>query len=212
MGSVWSGVPIALAESLCKALELEGAIETGTYLGESTRQLAEIFRQVQTIELSPTLYEQAKQQAPTNIAFHLGSSAEILGQVIANAAGPQLFWLDGHWSGDSTAGVDDECPVLEEIGAIDASAHGAESAVLIDDARLFLVPPPPPHKREQWPTFMEVADLLRLQHPRYVTVVEDVIVAVPPNARRLVEDYAMRKTADGRAVERRGLIDRLRRR
>jgi hypothetical protein len=45
--------------------------------------------------------------------------------------------------------------------------------------------------REQWPSIMEVADLLRTRHDRYVTVLEDVVVAVPLSARRVVEDYGM---------------------
>lgn len=63
--------------------------------------------------------------------------------------------------------------------------------MLIDDARLFLAPPPPPHDREQWPSFMQVMDALRARHERYVTVFEDVIVAVPLSARATVEDYGM---------------------
>jgi hypothetical protein len=38
---------------------------------------------------------------------------------------------------------------------------------------------------------MQVADLARARLERFVTVVEDVVVAVPMSARRVVEDYAM---------------------
>jgi len=180
-----------LAEALRDCLGLTGAVETGTFRGASARALAQRFAHVHTIELSRHLYEVAKSEVPANVTAHHGSSADLMPSVIDKVSGPQLFWLDGHWSGGITAGVSSECPVLDEVRAIDESEWGAGSAVLVDDARLFLAPPPPPHKREQWPAFIELADKLRAVHPRYVTIVEDVIVAVPVLARALVEDYAM---------------------
>jgi hypothetical protein len=191
VGSQRHGVPLELAVRLRNALKLNAAVETGTYRGDSARALAGVFEHVHTIELSPELHEQARQAAPPNITFHLGDSATVLGEVLASADEPLLFWLDGHWSGGPTAGADNECPVMAEIAAIDGYALAAGSVILIDDARLFLSPPPPPHRREQWPGFLEVVDLLRQAHERYVTMLEDVIIAVPASARRVVEDYAL---------------------
>jgi hypothetical protein len=147
---------------------------------------------VWTIEWSEALWAQAKAAHHDRpITFVHGSSGVVLPEVLVEVDGPALFWLDGHWSGGVTTGVDDECPVLAEIAAVDAWAHGAESVILIDDARIFLAPPMLPHKREQWPSLMEVADLSRAVHDRYVTVVEDVIVAAPRSAQGLAEDYAI---------------------
>jgi hypothetical protein len=192
MGNIRAGIPAALTSRLRDALGLRYAVETGTYMGSSAAALADLFDRVWTIEWSEELWAQAKSaHRDRPITFVHGSSGVVLREVLAEVDGPALLWLDGHWSGGVTAGADDECPVLAEIAAVDASDHGAQSVILIDDARFFLAPPMLPHKREQWPSLMEVADLARAAHDRYVTVVEDVIVAVPLSAQRLVEDYAI---------------------
>jgi hypothetical protein len=186
---------LELAARLRDHLDLSGAVETGTYLGDSAALLARHFAQVWTVELAEPLWQQARRRhgASTNITFLQGASEDVLPDVADSAPGPLLYWLDGHWSGAGTAGEGSECPVLDEIKAIDAAAHGARSVVLIDDARLFQTPPPPPHDQSQWPTLMEVTDALRATHDRYVTLLEDVIVAVPAGARHVVEDYGMNR-------------------
>jgi hypothetical protein len=214
MGAVRQGVPVALATQLRDELGLATAIETGTFRGASARQLASLFSRVWTIEWSEQLWAQARERLldQPGITCLQGSSADVIGDAIESAAGPSLYWLDGHWSGGETAGSVDECPVLAEIGAIDASPHGAGSAVLIDDARLFLSPPPPPHDREQWPSFLDLLDALRAHHKRFVTVVEDVVVAVPLSARRTVEDYGTAVTLAQQAAPGSALVRRLSRR
>lgn len=211
MGAVRHGVPIELAVQLRDELGLVGAVETGTYLGESTVRLAEHFKHVSTVELGEQLWREAKERhtAVRNVTFLQGASEHVLAGVADAADGPLLYWLDGHWSGGVTAGESNECPLLEEIDAVDASPHGAGSVILIDDARLFLAPPPPPHDRAQWPSLMDVTDKLRATHDRFVTVLEDAIIAVPMSARRVVEDYGMASQWVA-ASEKKGLLARLR--
>ena len=197
MGEVRPGIPVDLAIALRDRLALVGAVETGTYLGDSAVLLGQSFVQVWTIELAEALWQQAREKhvTATNVHFMHGASQNVLAEVAGKLTGPALYWLDGHWSGGATAGSDNECPVLEEIEAIDATPNAAESAILIDDARLFTAPPPPPHKKEQWPDLMEVCDSLRKNHDRYVTVLQDIIVAVPRSARGVVEDWGMAPAA-----------------
>lgn len=191
MGSHRAGVPIELAVLLRDDLHLVAAVETGAYLGASAADLAVQFDSVVSIELSAELASAAatRYSSVSNLSFVIGDSSTELPRVLSRLGGPALFWLDGHWSGGPTAGVERECPVLAEIDAIDRSEFASGSAVLVDDARLFLGPPPPPHKREHWPTLMQVTDRLRREHDRYVTLIEDVIVAVPPNAQDCVDSY-----------------------
>jgi len=65
-------------------------------------------------------------------------------------AGPDM--AHAHWSaGDvAVAGENQECPLLEEIAAVDAGT--IQHLILIDDARFFLNPPPLPHKRDTGPS------------------------------------------------------------
>lgn len=191
MGVVRGGIPIELARRMHAELGLDSAVETGTFRGDSAATLASYFPAVWSIELSPELHRAASVRLldQPHVTVVQGSSREQLPAVCDQLSGPALFWLDGHWSGDGTAGEFDECPVLQEIAVIDASTYGGQAAILVDDARLFFGPPPPPHRRDQWPTFLEVADQLRAVHARYVTVLEDVVIAVPETARELVDQY-----------------------
>lgn len=191
MGSVRPGIPLTLVTRLKEALGLTFAVETGTYFGESAIALADQFEHVWTIELSESLWKRALENHAdvSNVTFMNGSSDKVIGDV--EVSGPTLYWLDGHWSAGVTAGELNQCPVLEEIRAIDRMPAGGQSALLIDDARHFLAPPGPPMAREQWPSIAQVFDELRARHDRYVTIVEDVVVAVPKQAQRLVEDYGM---------------------
>ena len=112
-----------------------------------------------------------------------------------------------------TFGHDDECPVLEEIEAINSSP--VSHFVLVDDARLFLAPPPIPHRPEQWPDIMTIcAYMAKHSSNRYVVVHEDVIVGVPNDAKGRVIDHirthyeVTSQTNEGKVSER-GLIRRL---
>lgn len=185
------GMPWLLVEELRKTARLAHAVESGTYRGSTAQSLGSIFESVTTIELSPALARLAGQrlEAMEHVHVRQGSSREALPEIVRDLPGPALYWLDAHWSGDETVGEDEECPLLEEIRAIDAEPISANSVILIDDARLFMGPPPPPHKREAWPTIAQVVDALREIHDRYIAILEDVVVAVPPELQEVVDTY-----------------------
>ncbi len=42
-----------------------------------------------------------------NVEFVLGDSREVLPRIVAGLGEPVMFWLDGHYSGDDTAGSGD---------------------------------------------------------------------------------------------------------
>jgi hypothetical protein len=182
-------VPPELAAALRDRLGLRRAVETGTYLGGSARLLASLFDSVVTIELSESLATRAARELADypNVTVRQGDSRQILPELAA-ADVPTLYWRDGHWSGGETAGVDHECPLLEEVAAIGADT--AEIALLIDDARLFTASPPPPHDPAAWPTIVEVFDGLRsARRGHHVTVLRDLVIAVPEGARDLADRF-----------------------
>jgi hypothetical protein len=165
-------------------LGLERAVETGTFLGGGARALAEMFPSVVTIELSDHYFEQARADLADvpNLTAEHGASPTVLRRL---QPAPTFYWLDAHWSGFDTAGEENPCPVLEEIGAI--PAHPAD-CLLIDDARLFAATREP----ESWPTLVRVIDALREARPEaHVTVLHDLILCVPPEAKDLVDDFGM---------------------
>ncbi len=190
-------VPAALARQLRDRLQIERAIETGTYQGKGARALAAIFSEVVTVELDAALHArtvEALAREPAITAVH-GNSRDVLPSLV-DARRPTFYWLDSHWSGGVTAGEDDECPVLDELRALEIGHP--DDCILIDDARLFLAPPPPPHKTEQWPTFTQISAAIRAARPNHhVEVVHDVVIAVPATAQDLVDRYGRRRLRPG---------------
>lgn len=186
------GLPRDLALILRDAMNIGTFIETGTYHGGTTRWAGENFKGVVTIEAAPALHATAsaagKHQG--NVQYLLGDSGQLLPGVVAGLKSPALFWLDGHFSGDDTAGTGYECPLVAELKAVAASplAH----AIFIDDARLLLSTPKSGHKREQWPTLIEMIDALRAcaGNP-HIVVIADIIIAVPDTHRRILEDWCV---------------------
>jgi hypothetical protein len=182
--------PRALFKQLQERFGIATFVETGTYLGDTAVWASDVFHSVITIERSPTLFEHAKRRYAdrTNMTFLCGDAREQFARVVPQLTSPALFWLDAHWSGGETAGAEDECPLVAELEAINAS--GLSHFIFIDDAKLFLAPPPPPHQVEQWPSIDEVASLLQTpQQRRYVAVSDDIIMAVPEEAKALLVEY-----------------------
>ena len=169
-------IPITLARELAAAHGITEAVETGTYLGASTRLLADSFDRVTTIELSRVLAWRARAVFATrrNVRVLRGDS----GALLRPATAPTLYWLDAHWSAGVTAGKEHECPLLDEIRL--TSPGTPSDCYLIDDARLYLEPPPRPHRTDQWPTFDDIVALARERRPKHTVAVDrDVIVIAP---------------------------------
>jgi hypothetical protein len=121
-----------------KQYDCETLIETGTYLGFMVEAMQKHFRKIVSIELDPILCQNAvrKFRKCQHVSIHQGDSAKLLPQVL-NSIGVSscLFWLDGHYSGGSTAKAEGETPILAELQAI--FRYAKCSVILIDDARCF---------------------------------------------------------------------------
>jgi hypothetical protein len=111
-------------------------VETGTFMGDTTAAVADLFERCFTIELSDELYQRAARRFSMtgNVRCLHGDSGRMISEVIRDdLSGPALFWLDAHASGGVTthAGYD---PIFAEIEAILADAE-TRHVILIDDAR-----------------------------------------------------------------------------
>jgi hypothetical protein len=193
VGVVTFGLPMDLAKSLVEAGQLQSAVETGTYLGDSAIGLRSLVGEVWSVELLEEIYAQAVTNvgARRGITLLQGYSPDVLSDIAERVTGPSLFWLDGH---GGTSGVPDvaskfkQCPVMEELAAIATFLSAGDACILIDDARAFFGPMLQ-HNPEEWPTFLEVSDTLRAGGDRYVTVLDDVIIAVPVELRSTVDTW-----------------------
>ena len=88
------------------------AVETGTFIGGTTKYLSKYFDEVHTIELDRIIHEQAcfNLKDYKNISCYCGDSETVLKTYLIdklNAKNKKVFFfLDAHWSGDDTVDWD----------------------------------------------------------------------------------------------------------
>lgn len=183
MGVVTPGIPREIVLELAKLSQASVFIETGTSIGTTTRWASGHFDSIFTIERSENLYNMHHKDLGQlkGVKTLQGDSRTVLPGIVAGLGNLRaVYWLDGHWSGEGTAGADDECPLLDELAGL---TDRTGDIILIDDARLVLHTPPRPHKPEQWPTISEVIEgLSRPGCRRHIQIIDDVIFAIPDDA------------------------------
>jgi hypothetical protein len=113
-------------------------IESGSYEGDGIQAALNAgFEQVWSIELSEYYHERCKQRFAGNekVKLFLGSSVDVLPELLKVINCSVTFWLDGHYSGGLTA-IDEKCrlPLLKEIEII-GNHHIKNHTILIDDMR-----------------------------------------------------------------------------
>ena len=114
-------------------------IEMGTHLGYMQAYIAyNKSIKCTSIELSKYYYAEAKLRFASypNVTLLHGDSSAILPQSVHNLQAPALFWLDGHYSGGTTARGEFDTPVSVELSTILDSPIKA-NVILIDGARCF---------------------------------------------------------------------------
>jgi len=86
---------------LVEKFNIKKIIETGTYHGWSTIKLSEFEKEVVSIEISPENYAKAveniKKNNLSNVEILLGSSPEILENLVSFDEKNLLIFLDAHW-------------------------------------------------------------------------------------------------------------------
>lgn len=114
-------------------------VETGSYAGEGIEMALQAgFTEIHSIELAECWYNEClkKFELYPNVHLWFGDSGLILDQVIEGIQEPITFWLDGHWSGGTTAKGPSSTPILKELEAI--QRHPIKThTILIDDIRCF---------------------------------------------------------------------------
>lgn len=205
MGIVRFSCPVDLVAALAEASGIDVAVETGTFKGEGARLLRQVVSRVWTIEMSESLHRRAVERFGRDPGLHfvLGDSATALRRLAEEIHEPVIFWLDAHGgmtqqlSGDvfNPGGVAHQCPVLDELAGVHRFPSAAESCVLIDDARAFLGPLPQLNS-SAWPSLTNIIDALRPDVERYITILDDVVIAVPPTLRPVVDRWWLSQVQD----------------
>lgn len=115
-------------------------VETGTFLGETTKFLSRSAKQVYSVEPEPKLFARAQKKFENvkNIKILNGTSEAIFPELLPSLNGPVNFWLDGHYSAGNTFKGQKDTPVVEELSAIQENLNRLSNVcVLIDDLRCF---------------------------------------------------------------------------
>jgi hypothetical protein len=115
-------------------------VETGTYMGGTTKYLAKRFPKVISIEPSPKFFYHAKSRLKKlrNVTLLNGTSEELFEGAILSAGPVVNLWLDGHFSEGGTFLGSKISPVEEELNAVIKHIEQFQKLVIfIDDIRLF---------------------------------------------------------------------------
>jgi hypothetical protein len=135
------------------------AVETGTLFGDSAVKLSRHFSRVYTIEINRELYERAAARFKDNdrVRVIFGDSKLLLRDLVKNIGQPCVFYLDAHFSGDSstnwkesrwrgyrvdtgysgdTPTAENQVPLFEEIKAIHDGLR-SRCLIYIDDVDEF---------------------------------------------------------------------------
>lgn len=158
------------AEAFCSTI----LVETGTYLGDMVWAMRRHFRRIISIELSESLSAKAQKRFSRypHIDILCGDSGKALQQVLAEVNHSCLFWLDGHYSGGTTAKAKANTPVQQELDVI--LNHTIEGhVILIDDARCF-------DGTDGYPRIDEVQQSVALRYPDYAFSVTNDVIRIHP--------------------------------
>jgi hypothetical protein len=130
---------------LCLAKGVDLWIETGTYLGQTTRKLSTMGDRVISIEPSLEFSNNARSRLSTfnNIQIINALSEDVLEETLANVFSSKedriAFWLDGHFSEGNTFQGPVETPIESELEIISSYlTKFVEIWVFVDDFRCFV--------------------------------------------------------------------------
>lgn len=179
--------PKQLAITLRDAAKIKFFVETGTFKGATSTWAAAHFEKVYTIEAYRPRFEKtaAALALYPNIVSIFGDSRVKLAEVLEQISSPAIIWLDAHWINDSPVDAKGECPLLEELQAINEHAFSDDHIILIDDARLFTQPPPHPHQAGDWPRLSTFINKIGTGR-RVIKIDHDMIMSVPEKYKSLL--------------------------
>jgi hypothetical protein len=115
-------------------------VETGTYLGGTSKYLAKRFSSVISIEPSEYFHQYSKERLKKfkNIQLLKGTSEDLFEDALVVTAPQGNLWLDGHFSDGGTFLGTKISPISEELSSVAKHKHKfTELVIFIDDVRLF---------------------------------------------------------------------------
>lgn len=120
-------------EKLIEKHKVDTVVETGTYLGGTTKVLSEMVDNVLTVEINKDNFVRASNhlQDCENVKLYFGSSPAVMSNVLPKLTGKSLLcFLDAHWG--------NVCPLKDELKVI--AENKIKPVIIIHD---FVVPGKP---------------------------------------------------------------------
>jgi hypothetical protein len=152
-------------------------VETGTFMGDTSFDMKDVFKKVDTIELDEKLATRAKQRFENieNITVWQGDSGQVITKILENMPKNTIgfFYLDGHFSGGITAKADKNTPISKEVEAIFNHSHN--HVIFIDDARLFF------SDEQDYPPYEEMVKQISFYNNQAQIVIELDMILITPN-------------------------------
>jgi hypothetical protein len=115
-------------------------VESGTFEGKTAMIADRMFSTVHTVEISPVLYEAARQNFyGTSIFLYQGDSAELIPRFASRISAPVVWYLDAHWfhrePGQLQIPDSSPFPLWTELEAIAKRPYA--DCVIVDDVSVF---------------------------------------------------------------------------
>ncbi|MCL2179940.1 MAG: hypothetical protein FWB83_02335 [Treponema sp.] len=174
MGIMIPYFPKDMVIKLAEISKADTFIETGTHYGGTSKWASTQFKKVHTIELSEFIFNKTKDELLSygNISPYLGDSSNLLSEILKNIDSNLVFWLDGHYAGGGTAGIDNPCPLLKEIEIIIKRKN--EDIIVIDDARCLL-------EDTSWPSLYQLYKKIETTsvEKKFILSCDDNIYIIP---------------------------------
>ena len=129
--------------------DIKNFVETGTGLAEVVRSVHDINSELNiiTIEVMDKTYQKNKIQFSylEDVNWHLGTSFDILPDILPDLKGNTLFWMDAHFPGadfglasyGDEKDMDKRLPLQKELETILAVRDVNEDVFVIDDLRIY---------------------------------------------------------------------------
>lgn len=149
-------------------------VETGTHLGDTLGYISSDSNILCTsVELDRHLFciAQSRFQYSKNVRLFLGDSSVIMKDIIYSLTKPALFWLDGHYSGITTACGSLETPISSELSFIFSSPINGH-VILIDDIRCF-------DGTHDYPLLENLIEFIRLDGRYSMEISADILRLTP---------------------------------
>lgn len=114
----WDTILEQTVQDLVNLYQIKAIVETGTWIGGTTRAFASMVDQVYTVETQTEFYLKARKilDPLPNVHQFFGKSQDFIRLMTETAEKPTLYYLDAHWHGSHPLPLE-----LETIADIDPS-------------------------------------------------------------------------------------------